>query len=413
MEYTDDDLMLRPARSLRSSTNVITTPPGALCASPLHILKTKTRSLLQPQLYLPEHPRLNARSFSTTHPRPSPTATSPRQVSVFLPHEDLKLKARAAKAQPAPPTSTSPSSTRPTTSIIAAHHDLPTYLRSHLARLKSQPDATKRAKLSASSVFLGTRYEYIIQRHLQTGLGFHLTRIGGKGDGGVDLIGTWSLPDPLGSGSGSGRPSETGFKVLLQAKRLAAHRKPSPALMRELEGTLMGFPSSRPLQEAFAAHRIRIASGRSRSSSSLSESSNGSNPTTSPEGNPTPPSDTSDQPTLGILVTTNPLTDGVEKAMASSRRCLMYMCLEEGLSTATTGVPVATDDDSASVSGLAPGLVPTTRLKQIAWNAAAAQAGLEGYDVVTKYSDATIEGVGGVNGEATLMYRGRPVQFPK
>jgi len=186
----------------------------------------------------------------------------------------------------------------------------------------------------------------------------------------------------------------------------------------------MGFPTSRPLQEAFAAHHIRVGSSRLRSpppppppppssSESGSESWIDGGPDTDVvDAGPSPPPPSNDtaapQPhTLGILVTTTPLTDGVEKAMASSRRCLMYMCLEEGLSS--PGNPLtATDEDPA----LVPGLVPTTKLKQIAWNAAAAQAGLEGYDIVTKYSDATLEGVNGVSGEATFMYQGRPVQFP-
>ncbi|KAK5956420.1 hypothetical protein OHC33_002997 [Knufia fluminis] len=474
--------MLRPSRSLRSINNVIASPTRALRIP--YNLKLYGNTITT--LHSLQHHPIQRRPLSSTQPHP---------VSVFLPHEDLQLKAANA------------SKSLPSTSILTDHHDLSSYLRFHQSRINAQSDPAKRDKLSISSVYLGTRYEYLIQRHLQDELGFSLTRIGGKGDGGVDLIGTWGLPG-LSSNSSIGSSGHRGggcsegvgttqtFRVLLQAKRLSSHRKPMPSLMRELEGTLMGSSSSRPLQEAFAAHRIRVASLQPRTPSpssppspspslwSSAASASGLNgafttsPILDPEGSPirvfdnektttttsssanspsetqidpiqspdtsTSPSpstltltSTPDLPTLGILITTRPLTDGVEKSMASSRQPLMYICLEESGSNSTASIssspeseveapPTSTHDDgngngndnanddayTSTPIEPNPKSVPKTLIRQITWNAAAARAGLEGYDVVTKYSDADND-EGGLTGEATFMYQGRPVRFPR
>ena len=361
--------MLQRARSIKPINNVIASRLSAQCTAANH-----------PFTFIGLR---NTRHVSFTPPRP---------VSIFLPHESLALKVATAA---------------PSTSIVATHYDLASYLRFHTARCTAQTDADKRVKLSQSSVYLGTRYEYLIQQHLTSNLGFSLTRIGGKGDGGVDLIGTWKVP-----GAGTGAGGDETFKILVQAKRLTTHRKPMPALMRELEGTLMGSRSSRALGQAFAAHQIRVRSQMS--TTPLSESSTKSATKPGPKARSTKspgklPPDT--LPTLGILITTRPLTNGIEKAMASSRRCLMYMCLEESLptpSSTTTNSPTGTESDP----------VPSTRIRQIAWNAAASRAGLEGYAVVTRYSDsdsdasADVAGKGeAMSGEATLMYQGRPVVF--
>ncbi|KAJ9653490.1 hypothetical protein H2198_007332 [Neophaeococcomyces mojaviensis] len=296
--------------------------------------------------------------------RRQPTTADAMQIYLWTDITKSKFKAPRSNAQ-----------------VIADHYDLASFL-------KYQSD---KGVALTSSVYLGTRYEYLIQRHLQDHLGFSLTRIGGKGDGGVDLIGTWTLPNrSQGSASSSGVASGTTFRVLIQAKRLSAHRKPMPALMRELEGTLNSSTSARPISEAFQYHLLRKREMRLKFSPAVAKSARGSSSI----------ADYSvELPTLAILVTTNPLTAGVQTFMASSQRNLMYICLEEILNA----------DTSESK-------IPSTKINQITWNAAAAQAGLEGYNVGMRYAmpDSPLSTSAGNNlstSEAILMYNGRPIDF--
>ncbi|KAK5072974.1 hypothetical protein LTR51_005615 [Lithohypha guttulata] len=320
-------------------------------------------------------------------------------ISVFLPQEQTQLK---------PLVNTATSST---TSQISDHHDLPSFLRYHNARRASTTDPEKRVKLSRSYVFLGTRYEYLIQRHLQDHLGFDLTRVGGAGDGGVDLIGTWKLPLPETGGDGVAKSGNgTTFRVILQAKRIATSRKLQPGLMRELEGTLTYANSMRSLQEAFAAHRIRR----------LNSSGRLETPVDSAEPVEHEKADLSHLSTIGILIATRPLTDGIEKAMASSRRPLMYMYLEDSSlldpKEETTTHNHQTWDEQGPVSqGTSDLSVPNTKIRQITWNNAASRVGLEGYNVLRRYhddGDAAQDGHG-LQGEAAMTYLGNPVHFQK
>lgn len=79
----------------------------------------------------------------------------------------------------------------------------------------------------------------------------------------------------------------------------------------------------------------------------------------------------------------------------------MYVCLEE----VEMGDAEGKDEGSNGLS------VPLTKVRQMAWNAAASKAGLEGYDVVTKYSDND-DGVSPMNGEAMMMFQGQPLRPP-
>jgi hypothetical protein len=96
--------------------------------------------------------------------------------------------------------------------------------------IQSFLDYAKRLELSnASTVYVGTHYEYTVALSLQS-LGFDLTRTGRASDYGIDLLGHWnvpSLPKPI--------------RVLLQCK---AHNKGlTPANVRELEGAFPGAPA--------------------------------------------------------------------------------------------------------------------------------------------------------------------------
>ncbi|MCJ1282254.1 hypothetical protein MMC26_001577 [Xylographa opegraphella] len=85
-------------------------------------------------------------------------------------------------------------------------------------------------KLSTSSTtYVGTYYEYLCALSLRR-LGFNLTRTGGRADAGIDLLGSWQLPD-------SSHP----LRCIVQCKKLKA--KAGPNLVRELEGAFAGTPA--------------------------------------------------------------------------------------------------------------------------------------------------------------------------
>ncbi len=100
-----------------------------------------------------------------------------------------------------------------------SHHDLPSFL-----------DYANRIGLSPTSpTYIGTYYEYTVQKILRR-LGFSLTRIGGRDDSGVDLLGTWRLPS-----------NPHPLRVIVQCKALKG--KLGPNLVRELEGAFIGAPN--------------------------------------------------------------------------------------------------------------------------------------------------------------------------
>lgn len=100
------------------------------------------------------------------------------------------------------------------------HHDLTTFL-SYAKRISLPPTST---------VYVGTHYEYTVLQSLRR-YALSLHRIGGRDDAGVDLVGTWHLPE---------RERERAIRVLVQCKALKA--KLGPNLVRELEGTFRQAP---------------------------------------------------------------------------------------------------------------------------------------------------------------------------
>ncbi|KAJ5826287.1 hypothetical protein N7474_003425 [Penicillium riverlandense] len=100
------------------------------------------------------------------------------------------------------------------------HHDLPSFL-SYAERI-SLPQT--------STVYVGTHYEYTVLHKLrQCALNLH--RVGGRDDAGIDLVGTWHLPE---------RERELALRVVVQCKSLKT--KLGPNLVRELEGALRNAP---------------------------------------------------------------------------------------------------------------------------------------------------------------------------
>ncbi|KAK2746788.1 hypothetical protein FQN57_002830 [Myotisia sp. PD_48] len=98
------------------------------------------------------------------------------------------------------------------------HHDLDSFL-AYAKRTDLSPETT---------TYVGTHYEYTVRNTLQR-YSLNLTRIGGRSDRGIDLVGTWALPS-------SPRP----LRLIVQCKALKT--KAGPNLVRELEGTFVGAP---------------------------------------------------------------------------------------------------------------------------------------------------------------------------
>ncbi|KAJ5773380.1 hypothetical protein N7457_008276 [Penicillium paradoxum] len=100
------------------------------------------------------------------------------------------------------------------------HNDLATFL--------SYADRTSLPV--KSTVHVGTHYEYTVLETLRR-FALSLDRIGGRDDAGIDLVGTWHLPE---------RERERALRVLVQCKSLKA--KVGPNIVRELEGTFRQAP---------------------------------------------------------------------------------------------------------------------------------------------------------------------------
>ncbi|KDN64719.1 hypothetical protein CSUB01_01933 [Colletotrichum sublineola] len=110
----------------------------------------------------------------------------------------------------------------------------------------------------ASTVYVGTRYEYIVSSTLSQ-YGIQAVRVGGASDNGIDLLGTWNVPS-------QNQP----IKVILQCK--GGSQRAGPSLVRELEGSFIGAPVgwrgsgvvALLVSEKTASKGVREALGRSR-----------------------------------------------------------------------------------------------------------------------------------------------------
>ncbi|KKZ64164.1 hypothetical protein EMCG_01512 [[Emmonsia] crescens] len=122
----------------------------------------------------------------------------------------LQCTYRSFSNAPAPPI--------PPASPTSNHHDLPSFL-DYAARTSLDPTST---------TYVGTHYEYTILQTLRR-FALDLTRIGGRLDSGIDLVGSWHLPD-----------SDSQLRVIVQCKALK--NKVGPNVVRELEGTFAGAP---------------------------------------------------------------------------------------------------------------------------------------------------------------------------
>ena len=88
--------------------------------------------------------------------------------------------------------------------------------------------ATRTKMQTASTVYVGTHYEYTAALALMR-LGFSLLRSGTRGDAGIDLIGHWVLA-----------PVSEPLPIIVQCK--ARTSSLGPLNVRELEGSFRGVP---------------------------------------------------------------------------------------------------------------------------------------------------------------------------
>ncbi|KAJ5093651.1 hypothetical protein N7456_009512 [Penicillium angulare] len=129
-------------------------------------------------------------------------------------------------------------------STTRSHNDLSPFTR-RLFKLPSAPSppsqhhdslaqfltyASRISLPETSTVYVGTHYEYTVLQSLRR-YALALHRIGGRDDAGIDLAGTWHLPE---------HERERAVRVLVQCKALKT--KLGPNLVRELEGALRQAP---------------------------------------------------------------------------------------------------------------------------------------------------------------------------
>ena len=124
-----------------------------------------------------------------------------------------KPKRRTKKALAIPPRLLPP--------VDQKHHDLSSFL-THASRSNLN---------TASTVYRGTHFEYTVAGALRA-FDFNLQRTGRSNDLGIDLVGHWSLPTE--------RKRKTyEVPVIVQCKAA----RPTPSMIRELEGAYTGAPS--------------------------------------------------------------------------------------------------------------------------------------------------------------------------
>ncbi|KAK5261189.1 hypothetical protein LTR20_004302 [Exophiala xenobiotica] len=367
-----------------------------------------------------------------------PSASRLEQNKPTQPHDELHTQNDQPGLSSSQPPSRPSSPFKPPSSAAfdpsSSHHDLRSFL-AHAARTGLSPTST---------VYTGTLYEYSTSTTLRT-YGFDLHRVGGRGDRGVDLIGLWHIPR-LASRTGSSSTGEwkehtnpsTGettvetdtFRVLVQCKRLVGkHAKIGPNLVRELDGAVRGARLGALFDRVFGQHESQTPEATVDGSEEMGRSTGMTGPT------------------IGVLVGTRPATKGVIEGMRRSSRALVWIMMEEAQAAPLSRVhsskedfdneivsieatpssapepslsdetPPASDSAAESASTTEADPDPTSthaaslphailgsnsngRVKQMLWNQAARNLGLEDVNVVSRYDAAGRE-------EVVLMRGGR------
>ncbi|KAJ7770567.1 hypothetical protein B0H16DRAFT_1515929 [Mycena metata] len=95
-----------------------------------------------------------------------------------------------------------------------------------------------------STTFRGTFFEERSMKILQDHLSMSLRRVGGKSDGGIDLMGWWWLPPTeFESGDAQTVPVAKRRRLRVLAQCKAEKKKASPKYVREMEGVLHRYMS--------------------------------------------------------------------------------------------------------------------------------------------------------------------------
>ncbi|KAK6537655.1 hypothetical protein TWF694_011829 [Orbilia ellipsospora] len=114
-----------------------------------------------------------------------------------------------------------------------SHSDIPSFLRyAHISGL----DPTK-------TVFTGTLYEYTVLSALTRLSGISLARVGGRDDAGVDLQGSWELPQMTTPSSPIKQQKAIKIPLIIQCKNVNEKSWKGPQYVRELDGALVSQPS--------------------------------------------------------------------------------------------------------------------------------------------------------------------------
>ena len=147
------------------------------------------------------------------------TVESTKKVTSSTKGNDIKDPKRSKKA-------TSRLNALPARLIDASkyHNDLQSFL-AYASRTNLGP---------STNVYKGTHYEYTVASSLAR-LNFTLHRTGRSNDLGIDLIGYFKLPSPTQKTKRGGHE----LRVLVQCKAV----KPTPSMIRELEGAYVGAPA--------------------------------------------------------------------------------------------------------------------------------------------------------------------------
>ena len=236
------------------------------------------------------------------------------------------------------------------------------------------PTLVPEACLTApSSLHVGTSYEYLCARTLPL-LGFtSLIRTGGRSDRGIDLLAHWTLPSGAPPPSLFGdqntlqsqkdlRAQNRGIKALVQCKAHA--RKPSPDMIRELEGAVSGAECER-------------------------------------DG------------VVGVLCAKKEATAGVREAVRRCRRGVIWVMIEDPDEASESGLMENEKEEGQlgirakgeKVDGVHEGRVG--RIKQILWNEKVGSMVGGGVGAGVRYIPDTIKGKGAWWKEVILMVDGR------
>ncbi|TKA68172.1 hypothetical protein B0A55_07350 [Friedmanniomyces simplex] len=172
------------------------------------------QAILDASIQAVKKPTTKSKRTKATTPASKEEELAPSEATEIDPPKARKRRTTKVKTPVVPPRLLPPTEQK--------HHDLPSFL-AHVSRSNLS---------TTSSVYKGTHFEYTVAAALQS-LNFTLQRTGRSNDLGIDLVGHWSLP------AEHGKKKDYHVPVLVQCKAA----RPTPAMIRELEGAYTGAPA--------------------------------------------------------------------------------------------------------------------------------------------------------------------------